>query len=109
MIYITLIAAIAFEVAGTTLLKASHGFSVLAPTLGSLFLYGCSFYFLSLCMQSLPTGLVYAIWSGVGIVLISLAAYFIYHQTLDAAALIGISMIVGGVVVIQLFSQSISH
>lgn len=109
MSYVFLIAAIVFEVIATTLLKASNGFSVLVPTLSSLFLYGCSFYFLSLCMQNLPTGIVYAIWSGVGIVLISLAAYFVYHQILDAPALVGISMIVGGVIVIQLFSHSISH
>lgn len=106
MKYLYLLLAIIFEVIGTTVLKSSNGFTVLVPTVISLLCYGCSFYFLSVCMQSIPTGVVYAVWSGVGIVLISLFAFVFYKQTLDLAAIMGILMIIGGVLVIRLFSNS---
>ncbi len=106
MKYLYLLLAIIFEVIGTTVLKSSNGFTVLVPTVISLLCYGCSFYFLSVCMQSIPTGVVYAVWSGVGIVLISLFAFIFYKQTLDLAAIMGILMIIGGVLVIRLFSNS---
>lgn len=106
MKYLYLLLAIIFEVIGTTVLKSSNGFTVLVPTVISLICYGCSFYFLSVCMQSIPTGVVYAVWSGVGIVLISLFAFIFYKQTLDLAAIMGILMIIGGVLVIRLFSNS---
>ena len=106
MKYLYLLLAIIFEVIGTTVLKSSNGFTVLVPTVISLICYGCSFYFLSVCMQSIPTGVVYAVWSGVGIVLISLFAFVFYKQTLDLAAIMGILMIIGGVLVIRLFSNS---
>ena len=106
MKYLYLLLAIIFEVIGTTVLKSSNGFTVLVPTVVSLLCYGCSFYFLSVCMQSIPTGVVYAVWSGVGIVLISLFAFIFYKQTLDFAAIMGILMIIGGVLVIRLFSNS---
>ncbi len=106
MKYLYLLLAIIFEVIGTTVLKSSNGFTVLVPTVISLICYGCSFYFLSVCMQSIPTGVVYAVWSGVGIVLISLFAFIFYKQTLDLAAIMGILMIICGVLVIRLFSNS---
>lgn len=109
MIYLYLLAAIIAEVAATTVLKASHGFTVLVPTIISLCLYGVSFYFLSVCMAQIPTGVVYAIWSGVGIILISAAAYFVYKQSLDLPAVLGIGLIIAGVVVIQLFSKTVTH
>jgi small multidrug resistance pump len=71
--------------------------------------YGLSFYFLSLTLSSVPLGIAYAIWSGVGVALISLAGWIIYHQSLDAAALAGIALVVAGVVVLNLFSQAIPH
>lgn len=106
MRYLYLIFAIILEVVATTVLKKTEGFTVLVPTVLSLLLYGGSFYFLSVCMQSIPTGVVYAIWSGVGIVLISLFAFIFYKQSLDIAAIAGISMIILGVVVIKLFSKT---
>lgn len=106
MNYLFLSLAIIAEVIATTVLKASNGFTVLVPAVSALLIYGVSFYFMSLCMRTIPTGIVYAIWSGVGIVLISLAAYFVYKQSLDIPAIIGISMIVGGVIVIRVFSQA---
>ncbi len=106
MKYLYLLLAITFEVIATTVLKSSNGFTVLLPTIISLLLYGISFYFLSLCMQYIPTGVVYAVWSGVGIVLISLLGFLIYKQSLDFPAILGIFMIIAGVLVIRLFSKS---
>ena len=107
--YLLLACAIVLEVIATSLLKASDGMSRLWPTLGSLVGYGLCFWLLSMVMKSIPTGIAYAIWSGVGIVLISLIAWWVYGQTLDAPALIGMGLIVAGVVVINLFSKSVAH
>ena len=71
--------------------------------------YGIAFYFLSLTLQSIPVGVTYAIWSGVGIVLITLVAWLLYGQALDAAAILGLSLIVAGVAVLNLFSKSVAH
>jgi len=71
--------------------------------------YGLSFYFLSLTLRSVPLGIAYAIWSGVGVALISLAGWIIYHQSLDGAALAGIALIVAGVVVLNLYSKAVPH
>jgi len=71
--------------------------------------YGVSFYFLSLALRSIPIGLAYAIWSGVGIVLISLAGWLVYRQSLDAPAIAGMALIIAGVLVINLFSKSMPH
>ncbi len=106
MKYAYLCLAIIFEVIATTVLKSSNGFTVLLPTIISLLCYGCAFYFLSICMQSIPSGVVYAIWSGVGIVLISVFAFLFYKQSLDVPAIFGILMIIGGVLVMRLFSNS---
>ncbi|HFL1973127.1 SMR family transporter [Stenotrophomonas maltophilia] len=107
--YAYLAAAIVLEVIATSLLKASDGMSRLAPTLGALVGYGLCFYLLSVTMKSIPTGIAYAIWSGVGIVLISLIGLMVFKQRLDAPALIGIGLICAGVLVIKLFSRSSAH
>jgi small multidrug resistance pump len=71
--------------------------------------YGVAFYFLSLTLQSIPVGVTYAIWSGVGIVLITLVAWVLYGQTLDAAAIVGLGLIIAGVAVLNVFSKSVAH
>ena len=101
--------AIVGEVIATSFLRASAGFTQLVPTLVVVVGYGVTFYFFSLALQTIPVGIGYAIWSGVGIVLISIIAYFVYGQVLDLPALIGIGLILDGVLVINLFSQSATH
>jgi len=108
-VYALLACAIALEVAATSLLKASDGMSRMWPTLGALVGYGVCFWLLSLVMKSIPTGIAYAIWSGVGIVLISLVGLFVFKQKLDFPALLGIGLICAGVLVINLFSRSAAH
>jgi small multidrug resistance pump len=98
--------SICFETVATNLLKVSDGFTKLWPTVGSLTLYAVSFYFISLVFRTLPVGLVYAIWSGVGIVLTAIVAYFAFGQKIDTAGLIGMALIISGVLVINLFSQT---
>ena len=101
--------AIVGEVIATSFLRASAGFTQLGPTLVVVLGYGVTFYFFSLALQTIPVGIGYAIWSGVGIILISIVAYFVYGQSLDLPALIGIGLILAGVLVINLFSQSSPH
>lgn len=86
----------------------SDGFSRLLPAIGALVCY-FSFYLLSLILCSLPVGIAYALWSGVGIIGISLIGWFFMNQKLDAAAMAGIALIIAGVLVINLFSQSGAH
>lgn len=104
--YLHLALAILFEVIATSLLKASEGFERLWPTVGSLLGYLVAFYLLSLTLKSIPTGVAYAVWSGVGIVFISLIGWLVFKQHLDLPALLGIGLICAGVLVIQIFSQS---
>ena len=101
--------AILTEVTGTSALKASEGFTRLWPSLIVLLGYTASFYCLSLSLQSIPIGIAYAIWSGVGIALISLFAWVFYGQALDTPAIIGLLLIVAGVLVLNLFSKSVTH
>jgi small multidrug resistance pump len=101
--------AIITEIFATTMLKAANSFTKLLPTVASLLGYACSFYFLAQTLKSIPLGIAYAIWSGLGIVCISILGYFIYHQKLDLPAIIGIIMIIGGCVIINLFSHSVVH
>lgn len=99
-----LLAAIIAEVAATTALKAAEGFTRLAPALVVIGGYAIAFYCLSRTLATIPVGVAYAIWSGVGIVLISIAGWLVYGQVLDRAALAGIALILAGVLVIQLWS-----
>jgi small multidrug resistance pump len=107
MPFVYLAIAIVAEVVGTSALKASNGFTVLLPSLVVMTGYSVSFYFLSLALRAIPVGVAYAIWSGVGIVLISAIAWVVYRQALDLAAIVGIGLIIAGVVVIQLFSSTV--
>jgi small multidrug resistance pump len=109
MQFVYLAIAIVAEVAATTALKASAGFKVPLPSAIVVVGFAVSFYFLSLTLKTMSIGIAYAIWSGVGLVLISLAAWWLYGQTLDAAALAGMALIAAGVAVINLFSQSVNH
>jgi len=104
-----LVIAIIGEVIATSFLRAAAGFTQIAPSIAVVVGYGVTFYFFSLALQTIPVGIAYAIWSGVGIVAISIIAYFAYHQTLDLPAMIGIALILAGVLVINLFSQSATH
>ena len=107
--WLFLFGAIAAEVIGTTALKATHGFTRLAPSVVVVAAYALAFYLLSRTMQTIPMSISYAVWSGVGIVLITLIGYVVYRQSLDLAALIGLGLILAGVLVIHLFSKSVAH
>jgi len=107
MHYLFLGIAIVAEVIATTALKASAGFSKLWPSLVVIFGYGLAFYCLSIALRTIPVGIAYAIWSGIGIVFISILGWVLYRQSLDAPAWIGIILIIIGVVVINVFSRSV--
>ncbi len=101
--------AIVAEVTATTALKASNEFTRLWPSLIVVAGYGVAFYFMTISMRVLPVGIMYAIWSGLGIVLISIIGWLVYKQTLDVPAMIGMGLIITGVVVINVFSKSVGH
>jgi small multidrug resistance pump len=101
--------AIGAEVIATTALKAANGFTRWQPSVVVVIGYSISFYFLSLALRTIPVGVAYAIWSGVGIVLISALGWLFYRQTLDAAAVLGIGLIMAGVGVINFFSRTVQH
>jgi small multidrug resistance pump len=101
--------AIVSEVIGTSALNASAGFSRLWPSLIVVVGYAVAFYCLSLALKSIPVGIAYAIWSGVGVALIALVGWAIFGQALDAPAIIGIALIVAGVVVLNVFSRTSVH
>ncbi len=106
MKWLVLLVAIVSEVVGTSALKASQGFTRFIPSIVVIAGYASAFYFLSLTLKSIPVGIAYAIWSGVGMVLVSVAGLVLYRQTLDLAAIVGIGLIVAGVVLLCLVSQS---
>ncbi len=109
MAYLYLLVAILAEVFATSLLKASAEFTKLWPSIAVVAGYCASFYFLTLAMRSIPVGVSYALWSGLGIVLITGTAALIYKQVPDGPALLGMGLIVAGVIVIQLFSKMEVH
>lgn len=109
MAYVFLTIAIVAEVIGTSALNAAAGFTRPAPTAVVVVGYGIAFYCLSLALRTLPVAIAYAIWSGVGIALITVVGWVFFKQRLDAAALAGLSLIVAGVLVIQLFSSAVKH
>jgi len=96
--------AIIAEVIGTSALKASGEFTRLIPSLLVIAGYGTAFYFMALAMRTIPLGVTYAIWSGMGIVLITITGMLIYKQIPDIASIVGMALIIGGVLVIHLFS-----
>ena len=106
MAYTYLLLAILSEVLATSMLKASDGFTKLFPSIISFIGYAVSFYFLSMVLKYIPIGISYAIWSGLGIVLISIVGLFFFKQQLDLPGIFGMILIISGVVVIHLFSGS---
>ena len=109
MAYLYLALAIIAEVIGTSLLKATGEFSKLVPSVIVVVSYLVSFYFLTLVLRTIPVGITYAIWAGVGIVLVAIIAAITYKQVPDLPAIIGMALIVAGVVIIHLFSKSTGH
>lgn len=107
--YLSLVIAIVAETIGTTALQASHQFTRLWPAVGSVVAYAISFYFMALALKVMPVGIVYAIWSGLGIVLIAVIGFVVFGQRLDLPAVLGLGLIIAGIVVIQLFSGSTGH
>jgi len=109
MTYLFLAIAIIAEVAATSALKASEEFTRLVPSVIVIVGYGIAFYLLTLVLRVMPIGITYAVWSGVGIVLVTVVGFFLYRQTPDIPAIIGMGLIISGVVVIHVFSRTISH
>ncbi|MEZ0006672.1 small multidrug resistance pump [Flavobacterium sp. 28YEA47A] len=107
--YLFLMVAILFETIATSSLKASEQFTKLVPSLITVIGYIAAFYFLSLTLKTIPVGIAYAIWSGIGIVLISLAGIFLFKQVPGLPAIIGMLLIIAGVVVINVFSKTTAH
>lgn len=109
MTYVYLLAAIVCEVAGTAALQASEQFTRPKPLILTVIGYAAAFYFLSLTLKGMPVGIAYAIWSGLGVVLIALIGLVWFGQRLDSPAVIGLGMIVAGVATINIFSNTVSH
>lgn len=109
MPWIYLAIAIAFEVTGTSALKASEGFTRLWPSAVTVVSYVIAFYCLGLVLKTIPVGIAYAIWAGAGIAAIALIGLFVFGQQLDWAAISGIALIIAGVVIINTMSGSVSH
>jgi small multidrug resistance pump len=107
--YLILIAAILAEVIATTALARSDGFTKLAPALIAAVGYAAAFWLLSFPLRVMPTGIVYAIWSGLGVVLVTIVAWIWAKQSLDLPAILGLVLILAGVIVINVFSTSVSH
>jgi small multidrug resistance pump len=108
-VFLLLALAILAETAGMTALQASQQFTRLWPSVLVVVAYGISFYLLALTLRTMPVGVVYAIWSGLGIVFIAAIGYVVFGQKLDLPAVIGTGMILAGIVVIQLFSKVTPH
>lgn len=109
MTWAYLLIAIVAEVIATSALRASQGFTVLLPSLVVVVGYAAAFFFLSLTLHAMPIGIAYALWSGIGIILISAVGWLLFGQALDAPAIIGIGLIAAGVVVLNLFSKTSVH
>ena len=109
MTYLYLAIAIIAEVAATSALKASEEFSKLIPSVIVVVGYGVAFYFMTLVLRVIPVGITYAVWSGLGIVLVTIVGIFLYKQIPDLPAIIGMGLIVLGVIVINVFSKSVVH
>ncbi len=107
--WIFLSVAIISEVVATSALKATEEFTRLLPSIIVVIGYLSAFYFLTLTLRTIPIGIAYAIWSGVGVALITLVGWLLYKQTLDMPAFIGIALIVAGVVVLNVLSKAVPH
>ena len=107
--YIYLIIAVAAETIGTTALQASHQFTRFWPSVVVVIGYSIAFYFLGVALKYIPVGVAYAIWSGLGVVLIAFIGFAVFGQRLDMPALFGLGLIIIGIAVIQLFSNTATH
>ena len=107
--YLFLLIAVAFETFGSSCLQASNQFTRLWPTLGVIAGFAGAFWFFSLVLRDLPLGITYALWSGIGMVLIAGSGWLLFGQKLDLAAILGIGLILAGIVVINLFSSAATH
>lgn len=107
--WLYLAVAITCEVVATSSLKASNEFSRLFPSIIVVVGYIGAFYFLSLALRTIPVGIAYAIWAGLGIVAVAVISWLLYGQKLDLPAVTGISLILAGVIVLNLFSKSAAH
>jgi small multidrug resistance pump len=108
-VYLILFFAVLAETAGTTALQASQQFTRFWPSVMVIVAYSLSFYLLSYTLRVMPVGVVYAVWSGLGIVFIAAIGFFVFGQKLDLPALLGMAMILAGIVIIQLFSRATPH
>jgi len=109
MKWLHLIIAVVSEVIATSALKSSESFTKLYPSLIVVVGYGTAFYFLSLTLRSMPVGIAYAVWSGVGVLLVTLVGMFVYGQRIDFPGWVGIGLITAGVLVLNILSKSSSH
>jgi len=109
MQYVYLGVAILCETIATSALKASKEFTEVIPAAITVVMYVASFYLLALTLRTIPVGIAYAIWSGTGVVLITIIGWFWFKQSLDVAAMLGIGLIVAGVLVLNLFSKTVGH
>lgn len=109
MPYVFLAISIIAEVIATSALKASDGFTKLWPSIVVVIGYGVAFHFLALTLKTIPIGVAYAIWAGAGVSLVAVVGWVLFGQKLDAAAIIGMAMIIGGVTVMQVFSKTVTH
>ena len=107
--YAWLLVAIIFEVIATSALKDTQGFTRLVPSLVTVAGYALAFYFLSLPLRTMPVGVVYAIWCGAGIILVTMIGWIWFRQALDFPALLGMGFIMAGVMIINLFSKTLTH
>ncbi len=109
MVYLYLTLAIIAEVAATSALKASEEFTKIGPSIVVVVGYGIAFYLLALVLRTMPVGITYAIWSGLGIVLVTIASIFLYEQIPDLPAILGMALIIAGVLIINVFSSTTGH
>ncbi|MDC9720840.1 MAG: SMR family transporter [Gammaproteobacteria bacterium] len=107
--WMLLLCAVVCEVVGTSAIKYSEGFTKIVPTVIVFIGFGVAFYLLSITLKVIPIGMAYAVWSGLGIVLISVIGHFVFQQRLDTPAFIGMSFILAGVIIMQVFSKAVAH
>ena len=106
---IALAIAIFFEVIATSFIPKAEQFTKLIPSVIVIFSYAIAFFLLSVTVKTMPVGIVYAIWSGAGVVLVATISYFAYGQRFDLPAIIGMGLIIAGVLVVNLLSNTVSH
>ncbi len=109
MHYVYLLLAVAAETVGTSALQACQQFTRLGPSILVVVAYAISFWLMAMTLKVMPVGVVYALWSGLGIVFIALIGFWVFNQRLDLPAVLGLALIIAGIVVIQLFSKTVTH